>query len=125
MRLGEGTPVAVSPDGKWVLTSQIRTTPPTLVLLPTGAGAAEDFPEGRDRPVRVRELRGVPSRREAASCSTATKPGKPIRVFVQSLDGGAARPVTPEGVAGRLLSPDGKFLLTQSARAGIRADSPR
>ena len=42
------------------------------------------------------------------------EPGRPPRVFVQDLAGGAARPVTPEGVVASLLSPDGKSLVTQT-----------
>src|SRR5208337_1926048 len=37
VRLGEGTAVALSPDGKWVI-AEPQGTPAQLVLLPTGAG---------------------------------------------------------------------------------------
>src|SRR5262249_19614408 len=37
-RLGEGEAIALSPDGKWVLTAAVRASPLELVLLPTGAG---------------------------------------------------------------------------------------
>src|SRR5262249_43496612 len=37
-RLGEGEGLALSPDGKWVLTALVRSSPVELVLLPTGAG---------------------------------------------------------------------------------------
>jgi Tol biopolymer transport system component len=114
VRLGEGTPVAVSPDGKWVLTNQIRTTPSTLVLLPTGAGGPKTFPKDAiDRAGSVGFAAFLPDGKRIVF--NGNEAGKPIRVFVQGVDGGAARPLTPEGVGGRLVSPDGKFLLTRTA----------
>ena len=80
--------------------------------------AAEDLPEGLDRPVPGNGLRGVPSRRQAHRVQRP-RGGKPARVFVQGLDGGAARAVTPEGVVARLVSPDGKTLLTDTAGQGF------
>ena len=112
VRLGEGNAVAASPDGKWVLTNQIRTTPPTLVLLPTGAGEPKTFPKDAiDRSAAVSFGAFLPDGKRIAF--NGNEPGKPPRVFVQGLDGGAARPVTPEGVTGRLAAPDGKFLLVR------------
>jgi Tol biopolymer transport system component len=37
--------------------------------------------------------------------------GRPARTWLQAIDGGAARALTPEGVAGRVITPDGKQLL--------------
>jgi Tol biopolymer transport system component len=114
VRLGEGNTVAVSPDGKWVLANQIQTTPSTLVLLPTGAGEAKTFPKDAiDRSGSVSFATFLPDGKRIAF--DGHEPGKPPRVFVQSLDGGPARPVTPEGVIGGPVSPDGKFLLTKAA----------
>ncbi len=112
VRLGEGNAVTASPDGKWVLTNQIRTTPATLVLLPTGAGQPKSFPKDSiDRSGSIGFGAFLPDGKRIVFNGHET--GKPPRVFVQDLDGGAARPVTPEGVTARLVSPDGKFLLTQ------------
>ncbi|HEY6148441.1 MAG TPA: hypothetical protein VIZ69_12105, partial [Thermoanaerobaculia bacterium] len=113
VRLGEGNSVAVSPDGKWVLSNQIQTTPATLVLLPTGAGQPKTFPKDSiDRSAAVSFSAFFPDGQRIAF--NGHEPGKPPRVFVQDLAGGAARAVTAEGVAGKLMSPDGKYLLTQS-----------
>jgi serine/threonine protein kinase/Tol biopolymer transport system component len=113
VRLGEGNAVAVSPDGKWVLTCQIQTTPATLVLLPTGAGQPKTFPKDSiDRSASISFGVFFPDGKRIAF--NGQESGKPPRVFVQDLAGGAARPVTAEGVTGKLLSPDGKYLLTQS-----------
>src|SRR5262245_20041113 len=45
VRLGEGEGLAISPDGKWVLTCRVRFSPVPLVLLPTGAGEPRPFPK--------------------------------------------------------------------------------
>ena len=41
------------------------------------------------------------------------EPGHAQRSYVQSIDGGEPRPITPEGIAGFLVSPDGKFLVAR------------
>ncbi len=114
VRLGEGTGVASSPDGKWVLTCLLRTTPATFVLLPTGAGQPKTFPKDAiDRSASLTFGAFLPDGKRIVF--DGNEAGKPTRVFVQDLEGGAARPVTPEGVTAILVSPDGKFLLTRTA----------
>jgi eukaryotic-like serine/threonine-protein kinase len=41
------------------------------------------------------------------------EPGRSLRTYLQSVDGGPPRPVTPEGITGSLVSPDGKFVLAR------------
>ena len=116
VRLGEGVGLAVSPDGKWVLTVRIQTPPATLVLLPTGAGQPKAFPKDSiDRSTSFGRF--LPDGKSIVY--NGSEPGKPTRVFVQDLDGGAARPVTPEGVSASLLSPDGRLLLTRAEGQGF------
>ncbi|HEY3202368.1 MAG TPA: protein kinase [Thermoanaerobaculia bacterium] len=116
VRLGEGAGLAISPDGKWVLAARVRTSPTTLVLLPTGAGQPRTFPKDSiERNIDFGAF--LPEGKTIAY--NAHEPGKPMRVFVQDIDGGAARSVTPEGVIARLLSPDGKFLLTRAEGLGF------
>ena len=105
VQLGEGYGVGRSPDGKWVIS--IVFDPPQIVLLPTGPGQP-----------RLIERFGI----EQYGLGGSWLPdGKSIvfigkepehfrRSYVQSLDGGSPRPVTPEGITGFLVSPDGKFL---------------
>ncbi len=113
VRLGEGGAQALSPDGKWAL-SRLPSPDAPLVLLPTGSGerkllksegvrigygAALWFPDGKRILV------------------AGSEPGHGVRLYVQDLEGGKPRPITPEGViANRIigrfvsLSPDGKFV---------------
>ncbi len=112
VRLGEGYAMAISPDGKWVLTDLIRTTPTQIVLLPTGAGEPRPFP--KDEIEHGSGPFGTFHPDGKRIVFVGHEPGRPSRTFVQDLAGGAAKPVTPEGVVARLLSPDGKSLVTQT-----------
>ena len=117
VRLGTGLALAISADGKWVLASQIQTTPGTIVLLPTGAGQPKTFPKDSIDKASITFGAFLPDGKRIVY--GAHEAGKPPRVFVQDLEGGAAKPVTPEGVTARAVSPDGKFLLTETAGKGF------
>jgi hypothetical protein len=112
VRLGEGFAMALSPDGRWVLTLLIRSTPTQFVLLPTGAGEPKTFPKDEIEHSRALFRAFLPDGKRIVF--VGQEPGRPSRVFVQDLAGGAAKPVTPEGVVARLLSPDGLSLVTQT-----------
>ncbi len=112
VRLGEGNALALSPDGRWVLTVLLRSTPPQIVLLPTGAGGPKEFP--KDDIDHSDGLQGAFLPDGKRILFAGHSPGRPARVFVQDLAGGPAKPVTPEGVVATLLSPDGKSLVTQT-----------
>jgi serine/threonine protein kinase/Tol biopolymer transport system component len=112
VRLGEGYAMAISPDGKWVLTDLIRSTPTQIVLLPTGAGEPKAFP--KDEIEHGSGPFGTFHPDGKRIVFVGHEPGRPSRVFVQDLAGGAAKPVTPEGVVAGLLSRDGTSLVTQT-----------
>jgi eukaryotic-like serine/threonine-protein kinase len=110
VRLGEGLALAISPDGKWVLAGLVRSAPIQIALLPTGAGEAKTFPKDSiDHETRAAFF---PDGKHIVFIGS--EPGRPRRTFVQELSGGPPRPVTPEGVEGSLLTPDGKSLLVRS-----------
>jgi eukaryotic-like serine/threonine-protein kinase len=113
VRLGEGFALALSPDGRWVLTALIRSTPSQIMLLPTGAGEPRTFPKDEIEHASGAFGTFLPDGKRILF--VGHEPGRPPRVFVQDLAGGAAKPVTPEGVEARLLSPDGTLLVTQTA----------
>jgi Tol biopolymer transport system component len=107
VRLGEGKPLALAPDGRWALAVQ-KTPPQQLVLLPTGAGQQKALTRG-----------SIGEYYDWAAWSpdgsqiflTGAEPGRPGRTYVQEIDGGPPRPVTSEGMVGAALSPDGKLLV--------------
>jgi len=105
VRLGEGKPLALSPDGKWALVVQ-QAQPPQLVLLPTGPGEQKSLPRGA-----ISEYKSAgwfPDGRKIYF--TGTEAGHRLRTYVQDIGGGEPRPVTDEGMEGGLLSPDGKLI---------------
>ena len=112
VRLGEGYGLARSPDGKWVLS--MLFSPPQIVLLPTGAGEAkrlERFGVEQYNPLGASWLPDGNS-----IVFIGKEKDHALRTYVQDLAGGAPRPVTPEGVTGFLLSPDGKLLVAQDRK---------
>jgi Tol biopolymer transport system component len=108
VRLGEGEARAISPDGKWVLATLIRTSPVQMVLLPTGAGSPRTLPEDK---ISHDIAAFLPDGHRILF--VGHEPGRPPRVFVQDLDGGAARAVTPEGVTGSVITPDGRNVVVR------------
>ena len=104
VRLGEGAPGTLSPDGKWVPAVLHLGDKPEMALYPTGAGEARKLPRtglNLDRPTWLADGRSL--------LFNANEPGHGARVFVQDVAGGAPRPITPEGYRSRgKVSPDGK-----------------
>jgi eukaryotic-like serine/threonine-protein kinase len=114
VRLGDGRPFALSPDGKWVLSRSVRP-PFDLALLPTGAGDS-----------RVLKDQGLRDHRWASWFPDGTRllivasaAGRLPRMWVQDVAGGRPRPITPEGAAGRdaVISPDGRYVVAFPAGA--------
>ena len=116
VRLGEGSALAISPDGKWVLTALIRSTPSQVVLLPTGAGDPKTFP--KDEIEHANGFFGAFLPDGKGVVFNGNEPGRPPRVFAQDLAGGSAKAVTPEGVEARLLSADGGSLVVRTPDKG-------
>lgn len=105
--LGDGHALALSPDGRWALARQRVTNPPRLVLFPTGAGEARTLP---DSPVTYSESAAFfPDGQRLLL--VGSEPGRPARCFVYDLASDRARAVTPEGIVGHVVSPDGRFVV--------------
>jgi hypothetical protein len=110
VRLGEGYPADLSPDGKWVLAG--RRDGKEWTLLPTGPGMPKRLPLGPITSTYVGQF--LDDRRLVFS---GFEPGRPPRGFVQELDSGTIRPVTPEGVVPAWYLPalpDGRTILAGS-----------
>lgn len=106
IRLGEGRPLALSPDGRWSVVVQ-QTTPQRLKLLPTGLGEERTLPSGAVTEYLDWAAWSPDGRRVFFS---GQESDGQQRTYVQSIDGGDPRPVTPDGFVGTLLSPDGKVI---------------
>ena len=120
MRLGSGDARALSPDGKWVLASRLNPAPAQFHLLPTGAGDAK--PVTNDEFTHL-QGRFMPDGKAILFIGFA--PGRQSRTFIQDLEGGVARPVTPEGVEGLLVSPDGTLLIARRQLYPVAGGEPR
>ncbi len=102
VRLGQGGAIAMSPDGRWVLALS-TTGPQQFLLLPTGTGEAKQITH--DQINRGAIAYWFPdSKRFLFNGSEA---GRKMRAYVQDISGDPARPITPEGISGGPISPDG------------------
>jgi dipeptidyl aminopeptidase/acylaminoacyl peptidase len=104
IRLGDGNIAALSPDGRWVLDAV--GSPAKLVLLPTGVGEPRQLTDNK-----AEHFGGAWLPDGKSIVFSANEPGRPPRTYLLDLQGGAPRALTPEGIAGSLITPDGKFLL--------------
>jgi Tol biopolymer transport system component len=106
-RLGDGNALALSPDGKWVL----GTKDARLFLVPTGPGQTR-FLTG---PVFSGVDAGDWSPDGTQVVFSAGEKGKGRRLYIQPVDGGPPRPISPEGVTlrrfGDSVSPDGRLVI--------------
>jgi len=106
IRLGSGHGHGRSPDGKSVIS--ILLDPPQIVLLPIGAGEAKPL----ERFGMEQYGYGATWLPDGKSIVFIGKEkGHALRTYVQDIAGGPPRPITPEGIIGHLVSPDGKFVV--------------
>jgi hypothetical protein len=104
LRLGEGLPQGLSPDGKWA--AAIISDPGRLVLYPTGPGAAASIDIAPiERPV---SSQWFPDGKALLVCGTAAT-GAP-RCYRVDRQGRPSRPLAAEGVVANV-APDGTTLL--------------
>jgi eukaryotic-like serine/threonine-protein kinase len=103
VRLGDGTSVSLSPDGKWVIALTVAT-PAQLVLLPSGAGDAQQITHDKLYHIWARWLPD-----SQGYVFTATEEGHGARIYLQKSISAGAKPISPEGVDPQAfsLSPDG------------------
>jgi eukaryotic-like serine/threonine-protein kinase len=108
VRLGPGWPLEISPDGKWALVMGSMRAPSQLLLLPTGTGDARPLTHDG---IHHQGAAWTPDGKRIVF--VGNEPGHRVRYYVQSMDGGPARAITPENVSFDKLdpvtiSPDGK-----------------
>ncbi len=106
LKLTEGMCLGISPNGEQVVCTLVEQPNP-LVLVPTRAGTPHALP--RDQLTHLDAKWLADGRRLVF---TATEPGHGARLYVQSTDGQAARPISPEGIYAFNYprpSPDGRW----------------
>jgi sugar lactone lactonase YvrE/predicted Ser/Thr protein kinase len=106
--LGEGSALALSPDGKWAIT-QSQGSPAQLRILATGAGQARDLTNDN---INHNWAHWFPDGKRILF--SGNEPQKGEQLYVYDLASSKSQPITPEGVNGNsfAISPD-----SQSAAA--------
>ena len=117
VRLGDGRTPTLSPDGKWVLALNAATRR-GLIELPTGAGESRTISSGD---VQVHQAYFLPDARHILELGSAAG-DHGLRLWLQGVEEGAPRPLTPEGVSiayRSCISPDGKQVAAQDPEGKI------
>ncbi|MGA2846465.1 MAG: protein kinase [Candidatus Acidiferrales bacterium] len=107
VRLGDGDPMDLSPDGKWAI-SRTSAAPNQMELLPTGTGEPRQLTHSNINHTSARWLT------DSRIFAVGNEPGHPERTYLVDLNGNET-PITPEGLRALAATTDGKYLLTISA----------
>lgn len=108
IRIGEGLAMALSPDTKWAITKPAKGGP--LNLVPTGAGETRQLTHDS---VSYRSVRWFPDGKRLLA--SGIEVGQGVRDYLIDVSSGDAKPITPEGVSGVMLSPDSKSVAVLGA----------
>src|SRR5579871_5896967 len=104
--LGEGSALALSPDGKWAIT-QTQVSPAQLKLQPTGAGQARDLTHGN---INHNWAHWFSDGKRVLF--SGNEPDKGEALYVYDMDSAKSRVITPQGVNGNAfaISPDSQVV---------------
>jgi len=119
--LGGGSAGGLSPDGKWAI-SIIPGSPGRVMLLPTGPG--------QPRTIAVTGLEHIDNGNSHFLADgkritiNGKEPGHEVRCYLVNLDGGKPTPITPYGITGGLVSPDGQSIVADDDLYPIAGGPP-
>ncbi|CAN5919241.1 hypothetical protein BH11GEM2_BH11GEM2_31440 [soil metagenome] len=113
VRLGNGAPLAISPDGQWVL-SNVPTDPVRLMLFPVGAGTARRLDHGEFAAITAGAF--APNGTDVIVCGNE-KASAP-KCYAGSVKGSAFRAFTSTTGRTFALSPDGSEVVLATADSG-------
>jgi eukaryotic-like serine/threonine-protein kinase len=105
-RIGEGDSLAISPDGKWVITKPAKGGP--LSMVPTGTGGAKQLTHDA---ISYSSARFLPDGKRLLAAGIETGHGG--RDYMIDVSNGDSKPITPEGTAGTMVSPDGRSVVVR------------
>jgi serine/threonine protein kinase len=108
VQLGEGSAGGLSPDGKWAI-GIIAGSPGRITLYPVGPGQPRNIPVEGLETIANGSSHFLPDGKRITV--NGNEPGRGERCYFIDLSGGKPVPVTPEGVTGGFVSPDGKQML--------------
>ena len=105
IRLGEGSGMSLSPDGKWALARQ-NTVPARLILLPTGVGEMRPV---KDDGLNHTSAAWLPDGDHIVF--SGIEAGHGMRLYVESISDSRPKAISEEGVAAStILSPGGDLV---------------
>ena len=118
--LGPGVAESLSPDGNWALSIM---PPPSdqIVLLPTGAGTQKVLERGPIERYQFSRARWFPDGKQILF--VGSEPGHGSRCYMQGVDGGPPRALTPEGIVCCTVSPGGHVLAETQDFRGLLYES--
>lgn len=107
VRLGAGWGGGFSPDGKWTATD-VNSAPESTFVLPIGVGERRELKHPGIKTYGYGVL-FMPDGKSVVF--SGIESGHLPRSYIQNIQGGPARPITPEGLLGVFASPDGRYLV--------------
>ncbi|OFW21430.1 MAG: hypothetical protein A3H97_20495 [Acidobacteria bacterium RIFCSPLOWO2_02_FULL_65_29] len=114
VRLGEGAPVGLSPDGTRALAHVF--SPPQSVIYPVGSGEPVRL---NNEPLERSVARAwFPDGKRVVVCGN--EPSRPFRCYEQDLLGGRPKPLTPEGLDAGPIAPDSRTIVVTDAERKIQ-----
>ena len=105
--IGEGYGLAISRDKHWALGQKLTEPTEELWLLPVGPGEPRRMSPANLFPLVAASFLSDNKRFVYVAAETGHHP----RTWLQDIDGGNPRPITPEDTAGFEVSPDDKWLI--------------
>ena len=109
VRVADGASGIISPDGEYVLAGDLADLQ-VAVLAPTGAGPPKRM---ELKPLQqIANWHWYPDSRHVIL--TANEPGHRVRSWRLDTVTGEIRAITPEGVQGRIISPNGRLLVAEA-----------
>ncbi len=112
VQLGEGSAGGLSPDGKWAI-SILTGKPGRVTLIPIGPGQPREIEVPGLEQIYNGSAHFLADGKRISL--NASEPGHGARCYLVALDGGRPVPITPEGIPGGLVSPDGQSILANDA----------
>jgi Tol biopolymer transport system component len=108
MTLGSGLAHSLSPDGKWALSIM---PPPNdqIVLLPIGAGQTKSLERGTVEHYQFSGAKWFSDSKKIVFVGYES--GRGQRCYVQGVEGGKPRAITPDGAISCTVSPNGRILV--------------
>jgi Tol biopolymer transport system component len=111
VQLGEGSAGGLSPDGKWAI-SILTGNSERVMLLPIGPGQPRTIVLPGLEHIQNGYAHFLADGRHITL--NASESGHGARNYLVDLNGGKPIPITPEGITGGLISPDGQYILRAS-----------